>query len=103
MQMNNDASTEFDPNTGRRLKKGAVIFAVVLVVLFAAVRVDRFFKDRALAHGAQQTSAAPHLVDVVAAEPVGAVQHLALPGQTEAWHSSTIYARVSGYVGKWFV
>src|SRR5215472_2099814 len=109
MQMNNDskgprdASTEFDPGTGRRLKKGAVIFAVVLVVLFVAVRVDRFFKDRALADGAQQASSAPHLVDVVAAEPVGAVQHLALPGQTEAWHSSTIYARVNGYVGKWFV
>jgi membrane fusion protein, multidrug efflux system len=109
MQMNNDsearsdASTEFDPGTGRRLKKGAVIFAVVLIVLFVAVRVDRFFKDRALAHGAQQTSTAPHLVDVVAAEPVGAVQQMSLPGQTEAWHSSTIYARVNGYVGKWFV
>jgi RND family efflux transporter MFP subunit len=103
MQMNNDASTEFDPSTGRRLKKGAVIFAVVLVVLFAAVRVDRFFKDRALAHGAAAASNAPHLVDVVAAEPVGAVQRLALPGQTEAWHSSTIYARVNGYVGKWLV
>jgi RND family efflux transporter MFP subunit len=24
-----------------------------------------------------------------------------LPGQTAAWHSSTIYARVNGYVGKW--
>jgi RND family efflux transporter MFP subunit len=109
MQMNNDshsqgdASTQFDPGTGRRLKKGAVIFAVVLVVLFVAVRVDRFFKDRALAHGAEQMSAAPRLVDVVAAEPVGAVQHLALPGQTEAWHSSTIYARVNGYVAKWLV
>jgi RND family efflux transporter MFP subunit len=26
-----------------------------------------------------------------------------LPGYTAAWHSSTIYARVDGYVGKWFV
>ena len=106
MPLNNDshdASTQFDPDTGRRLKKGAVIFAVVLVVLFVAVRVDRFFKDRALAHGAEQTSAAPRLVDVVAAEPVGAVQQLSLPGQTEAWHSSTIYARVNGYVAKWLV
>jgi RND family efflux transporter MFP subunit len=109
MQMNpdsqtpSDASTGFDPGTGRRLKKGAVIFAVALVVLFVSVRIDRFFKDRALARGAEQTSTAPHLIDVVAAEPVGAVQHLALPGQTEAWHSSTIYARVNGYVGKWFV
>ena len=37
------------------------------------------------------------------AQPVGAVQRLSLPGQTAAWHSSTIYARVNGYVGKWFV
>ena len=28
------------------------------------------------------------------------VQRFALPGQTAAWHSSTIYARVNGYVGK---
>jgi RND family efflux transporter MFP subunit len=26
-----------------------------------------------------------------------------LPGYTAAWHASTIYARVDGYVGKWFV
>ena len=26
---------------------------------------------------------------------------LTLPGETAAWYESTIYARVSGYVGKW--
>ena len=109
MQMNDnahpelDASTRFDPATGRRLKKGALIFAVVLVVAFVAVRVDRFFKDRAVANSAEQTSSAPHVVDVIEASPVGAVQRLVLPGQTAAWHSSTIYARVNGYVAKWFV
>ncbi len=40
-----DATTTFDPDTGRRLKKAALIFVVVLVVAFIAVRVDRFFKD----------------------------------------------------------
>jgi RND family efflux transporter MFP subunit len=98
-----DASTTFDPDTGRRLKKGALIFAVVLVVAFVGVRVDRFFKDRGIANATEQSSTAPHLVDTIRAEPVGAVQRLSLPGQTAAWHSSTIYARVNGYVGKWFV
>jgi len=97
------ASTRFDPDTGRRIKKAAMIFAVVLVVAFIAVRLDRFSKERSVASAAQQASAAPHLVDVIQALPVGAVQHLGLPGQTAAWHSSTIYARVNGYVGKWYV
>lgn len=98
-----EASTRYHPDTGRRMKKGAIIFAAVLVAAFVVVRVDRFFKDRAVANSAEQTSSAPHVVDVIEAAPVGAVQRLALPGQTAAWHSSTIYARVNGYVGKWFV
>ena len=98
-----EASTRFNPDTGRRLKRGAAIFAVVLVAAFIVVRVDRFFKDRAVANNAEQTSSAPHVVDVIEASAVGAVQRLSLPGQTAAWHSSTIYARVNGYVGKWFV
>ncbi|HVW67913.1 MAG TPA: efflux RND transporter periplasmic adaptor subunit [Steroidobacteraceae bacterium] len=98
-----EAETHFAPDTGRRLKKAALVFAAVLAVLFIAVRLDRFFKDRAVAQAAEQASTAPHLVDVIQASPVGAVQRLSLPGQTAAWHSSTIYARVNGYVGKWFV
>ena len=98
-----EASTQFHPDTGRRLKKGAAIFAAVLVAAFIVVRVDRFFKDRAVANSAEQTSSAPHVVDVIEAVPVGTVQRLSLPGQTSAWHSSTIYARVNGYVGKWLV
>lgn len=97
------AATHFDPDTGRRMKKAAIIFAVVLVVAFIAVWLERFFKERTVASATEQASAAPHLVDVIQAAPVGAVQHLALPGQTAAWHSSTIYARVNGYVGKWYV
>jgi membrane fusion protein, multidrug efflux system len=98
-----EASTRFNPDTGRRLKRGAAIFAVVLIAAFIVVRVDRFFKDRAVADNAEQTSSAPHVVDIIEASAVGAVQRLSLPGQTAAWHSSIIYARVNGYVGKWFV
>ena len=96
-------STQYDPDTGRKVKKAAVIFAVVLAVGFVAVRIDRFIKDRAVAQVAQETAAAPHVVDTIEAKPVGAAQRFSLPGQTAAWHASTIYARVSGYVDKWFV
>lgn len=98
-----EVATSFDPNTGKRMKKAALVFAVILAVAFMGVRLDKFFKERGIANAAEQQSSAPHLVDVVTAEPVGSEQHLSLPGQTAAWHTSTIYARVNGYVGKWFV
>jgi len=96
-------STRYDPDTGRRMKRAAFIFVMVLVVAFLAVRTDRFFKDRAIAAIAHDTATAPRAVDTIEAKAVGAVQQFSLPGQTAAWHASTIYARVSGYVGKWFV
>lgn len=96
-------STHYHPDTGRKLKKSFLIFAVALIVCFLAVRTVRFFKDRAVAEYARATTAAPHIVDTIEAKAVSAVQRFALPGQTAAWHASTIYARVNGYVGKWFV
>jgi RND family efflux transporter MFP subunit len=94
-------STEFEPNTGRRLKQGVIVLAVVLLVAFVAVRVDRYFKDRSVSNETQQAASAPRAVQVVEAKAVGTVQRLALPGQTSAWHASTIFARVNGFVGKW--
>jgi membrane fusion protein, multidrug efflux system len=95
--------THYDPDTGRKLKRAVQVFVVVLVVGFLAVRVDRFFKDRAVSEYARQTAAAPHAVDTIEARAVAAMQRFSLPGQTAAWHASTIYARVNGYVGKWLV
>ena len=50
----------------------------------------------------QSAATAPSVV-VIPAEAAPATLSLALPGETAAWYESTIYARVSGYVGKWFV
>lgn len=96
-------STHYAPDTGRKVRKAALLFLIVLVLGFVAVRIDRFFQDRATARSAHQTAAAPHAVDTIEAKAVGAVQRFSLPGQTAAWHASPIYARVNGYVGKWFV
>src|SRR4051812_3325889 len=95
-------STNFHPETGRRMKKMALIFVGVLVAGFSVVRVDRFFKDRSVAGATERAASARVPVDVIEARPVGSAQRFVLPGQTAAWHASTIYARVNGFVGKWY-
>jgi RND family efflux transporter MFP subunit len=94
-------STAYAPDTARRLRKGGVIVACVLVVALLLVRIIGFFHERVLAGQAHSAVTAPHTVDVVIAAAVGAAQHFALPGQTAAWHASTIYGRVNGYVASW--
>lgn len=96
-------STQFDRDTGRRLKRGALIAAAVLVIGFIAVGIVRFFHERGVANAGERAYAAPPPVDVVTARPATVGQDLVLPGQTAAWFETTIYARVNGYVGKWLV
>jgi RND family efflux transporter MFP subunit len=96
-------STHFDADTGRRLKRGVLIAAAILLVGFVAVRAIRYFHDRGIARAGEIAYGAPPPVDVVVAQPVSVGQELVLPGQTAAWFESTIYARVNGYVSKWLV
>ena len=97
------ASAHFQPDTGARLKKGVTILAIVLGAAFVLVSIDRYFKARSVAHATAEATSAPPPVDVIVAKSVGAMQRLVLPGYTAAWHASTIYARVNGYVGNWSV
>ncbi len=96
-------ATGYDPRMSARLKRAGLIFGVVLLVGFLAVRVDRYFHDRGLRHTASEASSAAPLVDVISAQPVAGLQRFTLPGETAAWYTSTIYARVNGYVAQWSV
>src|ERR1700720_846224 len=96
-------STDFAPGTGRTLKIGAGIAAVVLLLCFVAVTVIRLVDAHSLAKAADAAYGAPPPVDVVTARPGLRGQDLVLPGQTAAWFETTIYARVNGYVAKWLV
>ena len=42
-------------------------------------------------------------VDVVSVNYAPASESVGYPGETRGWYESTIYARVNGYVDKWFV
>ena len=96
-------SARFDPQTGERLKRGAIIAVSVLGVAFVLVSIDRIVKARGVARTTQEATSGAPLVDAITAQAIGAKQQLMLPGYTAAWHASTIFARVDGFVGKWFV
>jgi RND family efflux transporter MFP subunit len=89
--------------TGRRLQIFAVLVAIVLIVGFFAVNYSRNRDADQLAAETKHDAAVPPPVVVIAAQPTPTAASLTLPGNTAAWYASTIYARVSGYVGQWYV
>jgi RND family efflux transporter MFP subunit len=100
---NEPVATDFEPGTGRRLKRGAAIAAAFLAIGFIAVGVIRFFDERAVAKSGETAYSTLPPVDIVVAQPASVGQDLVLPGQTAAWYETTIYARVNGYVARWLV
>jgi len=96
-------STRFAPETGPRTKRAVGLAAGILLLCFLIVLVLRFYHAHAVAKTGEDAYAAPPPVDVVIAQAPTAGQGLVLPGETAAWYETTIYARVDGYVGKWFV
>ncbi len=98
-----EVSTNFDPETGRRTKRGVGVAVTLLLVCFVVVIAVRYFHARSIAKAGETAYSTPPPVDVVIARPATAGQDLVLPGETAAWYESTIYARVNGYVARWLV
>jgi RND family efflux transporter MFP subunit len=90
-------------DTGRTLQRAAVVVAVVLLLAFLVVHLRKSDAEHALEREAKDTASALPAVDVVEVHDVSSGGALTLPGETAAWYESTIYARVDGYVAKWFV
>jgi RND family efflux transporter MFP subunit len=95
-------ATSYDPRTGRRLRVLAATIAVILAAAFFIVHHiksrDEAFLTTATAARAEQ----PPPVNVVKVQFAPPRQTLTLPGETRGWYSSTIFARVNGYLAKWF-
>jgi RND family efflux transporter MFP subunit len=100
---NPGVSTSIARGTGRRMQilAGAVA-GVFLVGFFVTHTIRSHSADRLAAATATHVAAAP-LVDVATVQSAPQTDVLALPGEAAAWYESTIYARVNGYVEKWFV
>ena len=95
--------TNIARGTGRwmQILAGAVA-GVFLVGFFVTHTIRSHSADRLAAATATRVAAAP-LVDVATVQSAPQTDVLALPGEAAAWYESTIYARVDGYVEKWFV
>jgi RND family efflux transporter MFP subunit len=88
---------------GRALQRAALAVAVVLLLAFLIVHFSKSHTEHALVHDARVAGTSEPAVDVVVVHSASVAASLTLPGETAAWYESTIYARVSGYVAKWYV
>jgi RND family efflux transporter MFP subunit len=88
----------------RSLQRAAGVFAIVLLLAFLIAFFTRWHTQRLLRRETDASAGALPTVDVVVVHGGGAAAagSLTLPGETAAWFESTIYARVSGYVAKWY-
>jgi RND family efflux transporter MFP subunit len=90
-------------DTGRTLQRAALAVAIVLLLAFLIVHFTKSHTERGLTHETQTAATLLPAVDVVVVRNAKGAGSLTLPGETAAWYESTIYARVSGYVAKWYV
>jgi RND family efflux transporter MFP subunit len=90
-------------DSGRTLQRAAVGVAATLLLAFLIVHFIKLHTERGLERDSEASAGARPTVDVVVVHNRAAAGSLTLPGETAAWYESTIYARVSGYVSKWYV
>ena len=90
-------------DAGRGLRRAAIAIACLLALAFLAAWLARLHARHTLVLDTAAQAAAPPTVDVAVVRNTQADGELTLPGETAAWYQSTIYARVSGYVGRWLV
>jgi membrane fusion protein, multidrug efflux system len=96
-------STRVTPGTGRKVKISAAVVALALLAGFFVVHFLKASARSELSSASRAAASRPLPVDVVVAGSATGTRPLKLPGQTAAWYESIIYARVSGYVAKWYV
>jgi RND family efflux transporter MFP subunit len=88
--------------TGTRIVRITAVIVIALGVGFFVVhRAKNAAEARLVDDTSNETMQAPAVnVFTVTASP--GTQSLKLPGETAAWNETAIYARVNGYVAKWF-
>jgi RND family efflux transporter MFP subunit len=92
-----------EAGTKGRMLRIAVVVAIGLGLGFFFVHRQKMAAEARLAEATSQSAAQAPAVDMVTITPAVGAQSLALPGETAAWDATLIYARVNGYVAKWFV
>jgi len=90
------------PMANRRVLGIGIAFAVVLVVLLVLGILPRRSVQRQLNAQVASAAGALPIIAVSKAQRPTAPNTVLLPGAMEALHEAAIYARVSGYVRRWY-
>jgi membrane fusion protein, multidrug efflux system len=90
------------PGTGARIVRIAVVLAIALGVGFFFVHRSKNAAEARLVEATNKEMTEAPAVSVFTITPSPGTQALKLPGETAAWNETAIYARVNGYVAKWF-
>ncbi|CDZ75902.1 Efflux pump periplasmic linker BepF [Legionella massiliensis] len=89
----------------RRIKsdiwRRAIQFFCFLFVVFLALVYLRIRAENKLS--AETLKEAVPVVASLIVKPGPATEEIILPGNVQAWHEATIYARTNGYIRKWYV
>jgi RND family efflux transporter MFP subunit len=94
-------ATTYTKGTGRRIRFAAAVLAVALAAAFFFVQQIKARKETTLASETAARAEEAPPVETIRVGMAPPTQTLTLPGETRGWYSSTIYARVNGYVAKW--
>ena len=91
-----------EPGTGTRIVRITAVIALALGVGFFFVHRSKNEAEARLAAATSKEMTEMPAVNVYTVAPSPGTQSLRLPGETAAWNETAIYARVNGYVAKWF-
>lgn len=84
-----------------RAQKGSVpIFCILAALLFFLI-FSRMAAALLLQH--QTKAQAAPFVRTLRAQAIQSTEEIILPGTIRAWHEAPIYARVNGYIKRWYV
>jgi RND family efflux transporter MFP subunit len=91
----------YKSGTGFRLAAMGALLAIGLVAAFVYVSGIKAEDQAQLAAAAREKAEEPPIVEVTTVIAAPPSDPLPLPAEARGWYSSTIYARVSGYLIKW--
>jgi len=90
------------PGTGGKIMRIVAVIVIGLGVGFLFVHRQKNDAEARLVEATGKEMMEAPAVNVFTITPSPGTQSLKLPGETAAWNKTAIYARVNGYVAKWF-
>jgi RND family efflux transporter MFP subunit len=91
-----------EPGTGTRIVRIAAVIVIALGIGFFFVHRAKNDAEARLADSTSSETMEAPAVNIFTVIPSPGATSLKLPGETAAWNETAIYARVNGYVAKWF-